>query len=61
VKLAANKMANDISKVIDIRLQELKTVTNETRSEIEAGLETIATAISQGVEELTILMTEAKK
>ena len=60
VKLAANKMANDISKVIDIRLQELKIVTNETKSEIEAGLETVATAISQGVEEITSLMAEAR-
>ncbi|CAG8447688.1 9240_t:CDS:2 [Cetraspora pellucida] len=52
VKLAANKMANDISKVIDTRLQELNKTANQTRSDIESSLDLISTSISQGVEEL---------
>lgn len=61
VKLAANKIATDIGKAIDIRLRELKEVANETKEEIESGQESIATAISQSIEELTSLMAEMKR
>jgi len=60
VKLAANKMANDIGKAINIRLKELNATANQTRSDIESSLDLISTAISQGIEELTSLMAEAR-
>jgi len=60
VKLAANKISTDISKAIDIRLQELNTTANQTRSDIESSLDLISTAISQGIEELASLMAEAR-
>ncbi|WNE40171.1 MAG: ATP-dependent zinc metalloprotease FtsH [Mycoplasmataceae bacterium] len=60
VKLAANKIANDISKAIDTRLRELKEIANETRVDIQDGQNGIATAISQGIEELANLLAASK-
>jgi hypothetical protein len=53
-------MANDIGKAINTRLRELNDTAKQTRSDIESSLDLISTAISQGIEELTSLMAEAR-